>query len=245
MTTAKTYKLLTRGEVGILKGKEIDQVDGRIFYLLEMLDNGQPVELRRVAQSTFKRWWRLVEDDTQQEEQPVEEQTETVEEVTEQEQPTIEDLKKFNDAGGELTEEELQVFKQEATKVPTMEQVIEEQEQTEQELVQRKKPKPRKLEGVGMYVKELVETHGGEFHLYSEGRGGVIKVGGKPVMFFGLRKHGAVRLFMKEALDEALNCPYPVVESTGYPKQFPFRLDIKVVDEESQDLLYNIFNLYL
>lgn len=244
MTTEKIYKLLTRGEVGVLKGTEIDQVDGRIFYLLEMLDNGQPVELRRVAQSTFKRWWRLVEDttdttDNEAEENAVEEQVET------KGQPTIEDLKKFNDAGGQLTEEELQVFKQEATKTSTMEQVIAEQAQAEQEVEQPKKPKPRKIEGVAMGVKELVETHGGEFHLYSEGRGGVIKVGGKPVMFFGLRKHGAIRLFMKEELDETLNCPYPVVESNGYPKQFPFRLDIKVIDEESQDLLYNIFNLYL
>lgn len=244
MATEKIYKLLTRGEVGVLKGTELDQVDGRIFYLLEILDNGQPVELRRVAQSTFKRWWRLVEDTTVTTEDDAEENT-VEEQVEPQEQPTIEDLKKFNEAGGELTEEELQVFKQEATKTSTMEQVIAEQEQAEQEVEQPKQLKPRKIEGVAMDVKELVETHGGEFHLYSEGRGGVIKVGGKPVMFFGLRRHGAIRLFMKEALDEALNCPYPVVEGKGYPKQYPFRLDIKVSNEESRDLLYNIFNLYL
>lgn len=244
MATEKIYKLLTRGEVGVLKGTELDQVDGRIFYLLEILDNGQPVELRRVAQSTFKRWWRLVEDTTVTTEDDAEENT-VEEQVEPQEQPTIEDLKKFNEAGGELTEEELQVFKQEATKTSTMEQVIAEQEQAEQEVEQPKQLKPRKIEGVAMDIKELVETHGGEFHLYSEGRGGVIKVGGKPVMFFGLRRHGAIRLFMKEALDEALNCPYPVVEGKGYPKQYPFRLDIKVSNEESRDLLYNIFNLYL
>ena len=244
MSEQKIYKSLTKEELGILKGTEVDKVDGRVFFLLEILEDGQPVELRRVAQSTFKRWWRLVEDVTfttedEQEEVTVEEQVEP------EEQPTIEDLKKFNEAGGELTEEELQVFKQEASKTSTMEQVIAEQEQAEQEVEQTKKPKPRKIEGVGLYVKELVETHEGEFHLYSEGRGGVIKVGGKPVMFFGLRRHGAIRLFMKEALDEALNCPYPVVESNGYPKQFPFRLDIKVMNDESRDLLYNIFSLYL
>ena len=246
MATQKMYKLITRGDLGVLKGTEVDKVDGSVKYILDIIGDFGVMEQRKVAQSTFKRWWRLVEDVTMEDKEQQEEATpeETVEEVvTEQEpQPTIEDLKKFNDAGGELTEEELEVFTKEATKIASIEQILE----PINEVVEPKQPKKqRKIEGVVEFIKTLVEEKGGDFHIYSEGRKGVVKVKNKSVLFFGFRKHGAVRLFLKEQLDEALNCPYPVVEKDSYPKQYPFRLDIKKLDDTSKELLHNILNLYM
>ena len=246
MATQKMYKLITRGDLGVLKGTEVDKVDGSVKYILDIIGDFGVMEQRKVAQSTFKRWWRLVEDVTMEDKEQQEEATpeETVEEVvTEQEpQPTIEDLTKFNDAGGELTEEELEVFTKEATKIASIEQILE----PINEVVEPKQPKKqRKIEGVVEFIKTLVEEKGGDFHIYSEGRKGVVKVKNKSVLFFGFRKHGAVRLFLKEQLDEALNCPYPVVEKDSYPKQYPFRLDIKKLDDTSKELLHNILNLYM
>lgn len=173
-------------------------------------------EPRSIRESTLKRWWRLQE------------------EV--EEQPTIEDLQKLNESGVELTEEELETFKKEAQAVAEQ-KVVEKTEKT--------KPKKREMSGVQTYLEEAVTARGGEFHLYSEGRGGVIKAKGKPAMFFGFRKHGAVRLFMRETLDEMLNCPYEIVEKHSYPKQFPFRIDIPTIDDESKVLLDNILSMYI
>lgn len=240
MATQKMYKLLTKGDLGVLKGTEVDKVDGSVKYILDIIGDFGVIEQRKVAQSTFKRWWRLVEDvtmeDKEQQEQVTTQQETAKQVVTEQQpQPTMEVLKKFNDAGGELTEEELEVFTKQTTKIESIEQ-----------LLQPKQPKKvRKIEGVTEFIKTLVEEKGGEFHVYSEGRKGVVKVNNKSVIFFGFRKHGAVRLFLKEQLDEALNCPYPVIEKDSYPKQFPFRLDIKTLDDTSKELLYNILNIYM
>lgn len=249
MATEKIYKLLTKGDLGVLKGTEIDKVDGSIKYILDIIGEFGVMEQRKVAQSTFKRWWRLVEDVTMENDQPEQQEALTDEPVQQEQevQPTIEDLKKFNESGGELTEEELQVFTQEANKIESIEKVFEEAEQVEQteEVETPKKPKPRKIEGVVEYLKTSVEEKGGELCVYSEGRKGVVKVGNKAVMFFGFRKHGAVRLFLKEQPDEVLNCPYPIVEKQSYPKQFPFRLDIKTLDDTSKELLENILQLHM
>lgn len=240
MATEKIYKSLTKEELGVLKGTEVDKVDGSVKYILDIIGDFGVMEQRKVAQSTFKRWWRLVEDVTM-ENQETQVETQVDEPVNEvpQPEPTIEDLKKFNDAGGELTEEELQVLAQGTTQIADIEQILEPLNE------KPRQRKPRKIEGAVEFLKTSVEEKGGEFNVYAEGRKGVVKVNGKAVLFFGFRRHGGVRLFLKEQLDDALNCPYPVIEKDSYPKQFPFRLDIKTLDDTSKELLSNILELYI
>jgi hypothetical protein len=232
MTIEKIYQSLTTKELGVYKDTTVDSTDGKIKHVL--IVDGQEKE---VSDSTFKRWWKLVEETTNEDLQESLDSLNEIKDNVLKEQPTIEDLKELNESGVELTEEELQMFKEQSQEQP-------QQEKVEQPKVKQPKVRKGEITGVGSYLMTLVEQNGGIFHIYTEGREGVIKFGGKPVMFFGFVK-GGIRLYMKDALDEMLGCPYPVEEKHSYPKQYPFRVVIPELNEQSKKLLNDILSLHI
>lgn len=232
MTMEKIYKSLTTKEIGVYKGTSVDSTDGKIKHTL-IVDGVE----KEVSDSTFKRWWKLVEETTPEDLQQSIDTLNEIKDVVLKEQPTIEDLKQLNESGAELTEEELQMFKDQSQQhVVSLEKVVKVQKPKQQ--------RKGEVTGVASYLMTQVQENGGIFHIYSEGREGVIKFGGKPVMFFGFVK-GGIRLYMKEQLDEAINCPYPVEEKHSYPKQYPFRVVIPELNDESKKILTTILSLYI
>lgn len=256
MQVEKIYRSLTTKEYGVYKGTTVDKTDGKIKHNLDV--NG---EQREVADSTFRRWWKWVEDVTPEELDEALELFHKAKDKVLSSQPTVEDLIQLNELGMELTEEELQLFNQQpqeadeqqnepvvhelpvvdSTKQPTEEQQAEDQPQQGKKPVVRKSEKPQTAE----YFLSQVEEKGGEWHIYTEGREGIIKSGGRGVLFFGFVKQG-IRIYMKEQLDEAVvNCPYPVEEKHTYPKQFPFRVVIPEINDESKVLIEEILKLHI
>ena len=232
MSNEKVYRSITKGEIGVHKGTRVDK-DGKIIYTLDV--NG---ELRDLHQVTLRRWWVLVEEEetneveveTQETEAEVPQETEV--QIVLTPESTIEDLKQINDSGKELSEQELQLLKS----------------TPKEEEEKHKAPRVRKgdIPEVGKYLQTLTEEMGGNFHLYCEGREGVVKTGKskRAVIFFAFVGKG-VRLYLKEQIDEVIECPYEIEEKESYPKQYPFRILVPELNEESKQLLNDILDLHL
>lgn len=250
MQVEKIYRSLTTKEYGVYKGTTVDEVDGKIRHTL-LVDG----EERQVMDSTFRRWWKWVEETTPEDLNESLELLNQIKDTVLTKEPTIEDLKQLNESGEELTEEELQLFTEQAQQVAQEKEEREKatpivyelstgestEEQEEKKPVVRKSEKPQTAE----YFLSQVEEKGGEWHIYTEGREGIIKSGGRGVLFFGFVKQG-IRIYMKEQLDEAVvNCPYPVEEKHTYPKQFPFRVVIPEINDESKVLIEEILKLHI
>lgn len=242
MEVKKIYKSLTTKELGVYQGTTVDEVDGKIRHTL--LVNG---EERVVMDSTFRRWWKWVEETTPED---LEESMELIKDIVLTEEPTIDDLKQLNESGEELTEEELQLFQQQAQQRKQEQDVVAydlstgeatQPAEEEKKVVVRKSDKPKTAE----YFLSRVEALGGEWHIYTEGREGVVKTGGRAVLFFGFVRDG-IRIYMKEQLDEAvIKCPYTVEEKYSYPKQYPFRFVIPEINPESEELIEEILKLHI
>jgi len=244
MKVEKIYRSLTTKEYGVYQGTTVDEVDGKIRHTL-LVDG----EERVVMDSTFRRWWKWVEETTPEDLPESLELLEKVKDTVLTQQPTIEDLKQLNESGEELTEEELQLFKEQAQLVAQVKDEIEKATPVVYELpsTEEKKPVVRKSEKpqIAEYFLSQVEAKGGEWHIYTEGREGIVKSGGRGVLFFGFVKQG-IRIYMKEQLDEAtIPCPYPVEEKQTYPKQYPFRVLVPELNEQSEQLLNQILDLYI
>lgn len=250
MTVEKIYRSLTKGEIGVYVGTSVDETDGKICHILNITHEDGSVEERHIADSTFKRWWKLVEETTAEDLQESVEQLNQIKHVVTKEQPTIEDLKQLNESGEELTEEELQLFRQQSQEhvekeVEVVEAVLELQQTDTTEEKPKKKPVLNKEDAhqMLMFVRETVEEIGGEITLYSEHREGVIKFKGKAEIFFGKVKNG-LRLYFKEQIDEIVLNGYNIEEKHSYPKQFPFRVLIPQLDDKSKEILSNIISFY-
>lgn len=244
MTTEKIYRSLTKGEIGVHRGTEVDATDGKICHILVVGE-----EVRKVADSTFKRWWKLVEETTPEDLEESVEQLNKIKDVVTKEQPTIADLIELNESGEELTEEELEAFKEQSQEqtqkaAETIEAVLELQSEdtTAKKIKEIKEPK---LNEVCTFFEQTIGELNGSVQLYSEPTKRVVKSkNGKTVMFYMVGPKG-VKLYLKEALDEALGCTIPVEEKYTYPKQFPFRLQITNLDDNTKDLIKNILELYV
>lgn len=241
MEVKKIYKSLTTKELGVYQATTVDEVDGKIRHTL--LVNG---EQRVVMDSTFRRWWKWVEDTTPED---LDESLELIKDIVLTEEPTIKDLKELNESGEELTEQELKLFQEQAQQRKQEQDIVTydlqtgetTQPQEQKKTVVRKSEKPQTAE----YFLQQVEEHGGEWHIYTEGREGVVKSGGRAVLFFGFVRSG-IRIYMKEQLDEvAIKCPYPVEEKQTYPKQYPFRFVIPEINDESKQLIKDILDLHI
>lgn len=233
MTIEKIYKSLTKNEFGTYKGSNVDNVDGKIFHIL--IVNG---EEREVSDSTFKRWWKLVEETTQEDLQESLDSLNQIKDTVLKEQPTIEDLKQLNESGVELTEEELQLFKEQA-----------QQEEVKKEKVE-KKPKAKKQTtqdtGVAEYFESQVRELGGSYMLYSEPMKRVVKnKDGKTVIFYMVRPNKSLKIYFKDQLDEVISGGIMAKEEYTYPRQFPFRLEVKQLDETNKNILNHILSSYL
>lgn len=265
MQVEKIYKHLTTKEYGVHKGTTVDGTDGKIKHTMEV--NGEP---REVADSTFRRWWKWVEDVTPEELDEALELFHKAEDKVGTKQPTVQDLIQLNELGIELTEEELQVFEGQCQQtesasdepiiheLPVVDLTKKEEEQQPDEAPQeqveqvQEQPKEKKVNGrkseppeTAAYFLSRVVENGGEWHVYTEGREGVVKSGGKAVLFFGFVRNG-IRIHMKEQLDEAvIKCPYPVEEKHTYPKQFPFRFVVPEINDESKQLIEQILKLHI
>lgn len=245
MQVEKIYKHLTTKEYGVYKGTTVDETDGRIKHHLDV--DG---EQRDVADSTFRRWWKWVEDVTPEELDEALQLFHKAKDKVLSNQPTVEDLIQLNELGMELTEEELELFNQQPQEAEEQQEpvvhelpVVDSPEQPEQP--KEKKPVVRKSEKppTAEYFLSQVEEKGGEWHIYTEGREGIVKSGGRGVLFFAFVKQG-IRIYMKEQLDEAvIKCPYPVEEKHTYPKQFPFRFVVPEINDESKELIDQILKL--
>lgn len=226
MTIVKIYRNLTTKEIGIFKTTEVDKTDARIHYVLEVKDEqGTPVE-KRVLNTTFRRWWKLVEEvDSKDLETTLNKLYSPEEEVVE-EQPTIGDLKELNDSGVELTEEELKMFKEQSKEVAKT-------------VVKEKKPvKQKESTGVTEYFETRIEELGGTITKYSEENKRVAKdKDGRTVMFYMVRPNNSMKLYLKEQVDEVATDGILAEEKHTYPKQFPFRVEIKQLDEQAKKLL--------
>ena len=257
MQVEKIYKHLTTKEYGVYRGTTVDQTDGKIKHHLDV--DGEP---REVADSTFRRWWKWVEDVTPEELDEALELFHNAKDKVLPSQPTVEDLIKLNELGMELTEDELELFNQQPQEAGEQQEPVahelpvvdlekksdeqpQEQPQEQPEEPKEKKPVVRKSEKppVAEYFLSQVEEKGGEWHIYTEGREGIVKSGGRGVLFFAFVKQG-IRIYMKEQLDDAvIKCPYPVEEKHTYPKQFPFRFVVPEINDESKQLIEQILQL--
>ena len=234
----KVYKSITKGEIGIHKGTRVEK-DGRIIYTLDV--NG---ELRDLHHVTLTRWWKLVEDEA---EETVEETT--VEEVKPipvlTETSTIEDLKQLNESGAELTEEQLQLFKQ---KMENRDVITEEPVKIEPVVkeVKKREPKVKPDKGVVQFFEATAEEIGATIGKYSEPAKRVVKnKSGKTVIFYAVRPNKTIKIFMKEQLDAVVTNGVQAEESHTYPKQFPFRLEVTELTDESKELLRNILQQHI
>lgn len=243
MEVKKIYRSLTTKEYGVHQGTTVDEVDGKIRHTL--LVNG---EERQVMDSTFRRWWKWVEETTPEDLPESLELLEQVKDTVLTKDPTIEHLIHLNESGEELTEEELELFQQQAQQAAKQKEELEKATPVVYELTssEDKKPAVRKSEKpeIAEYFLAQAEEKGAEYHIYAEGREGVIKVNNRAVIFFGFVGKG-IRVYLKEQLDEAINCPYDVQEKHSYPKQYPFRIQVPELNDESKQLLTDILALYI
>lgn len=249
MTIEKIYRSLTKGEIGVYVGTEVDKTDGRIMHILNIKHEDGTTEERHVAESTFKRWWKLVEEVTAED---LEESVESLNKIKDSvtlEQPTIGDLKQLNESGVELTEEELQLFEEQTQEqiqkeAETIEAVLELQKEdtTTEKVKEHKAPKEN---DVWKFFEQTVYDLGGSIKLYSEPAKRVVNNSiGKPVIFYMVGPKG-VKLHLKEALDETIKSPVTVEEKHTYPQQFPFRLQVSSLDTECKELLTNILKMHI
>lgn len=221
MTTEKIYKLLTKGTIGVLKGTEVDKVDGRVIYLLEVTNDEGATELKRVTQSTFKRWWKLQEQEVV-EEQPLEQEVPAEqEEQPEQVAETVEVINEIEEILNETTEE------QKAPKAP-------------------RKSKVNYMEGgVLKHFYDTVKAKGGNLNVYSEGRGGVVKRGSKVCMYVSFKRSGEIRICLPEAVDDCIETPYTIYEKHSYPQKFPYRVHVPRLDDDSKRFIDELLDLYV
>ena len=200
MTEQKIYKSLTKGETCILKRTEIDKIDGRVWYIVDIVGDEGVVEERPILSTTFKRWWRKVDSNStinqdvaeKTAQQNYDERFNNEPEIV-TEEPTVEDLKKFNEAGGELTEEETQIFIQEANK-QTVEEVKEKKEHKQRE-------KKEHEEGAKQFFEELVTNKGCDIKLYTEEHKRAVKLNGKNVFYYGTYSNNDIILFFRHDVD--------------------------------------------
>lgn len=242
MSNEKIYKSLTKGEVGVYQGTHVDE-DGAIKYTL--LVNK---EKRVISESTFKRWWKLVEETTPED---VKESVETLEKAVKP--ATMEELKEVNTEGEDITTEEIEQFKEtvEVTEQPTEEAT--ESTDTEETTEQKKekssnhnKKSPKDNEGVADFFQKRIYEKEGSFAIYSEPAKRVVKdKTGKTVMFYMIKRNCGIKLYMPEPLDEVIAQGANVEEKHTYPKQYPYRLEVTTLDDKNKDLLDNILQLYI
>lgn len=205
MSTEKIYKSLTKGEVGVYQGTHVDD-DGAIKCTL--LVNG---EERIISESTFKRWWKLVEETTTEEET---QETEEVETTDTTEQPI---------------EEVTETKEKETTKSSTA-----------------NKKSPKDDEGVADFFQKMIYEKEGSFAIYSEPAKRVVKNrSGKTVMFYMIKRNCGIKLYLPEQLDEVIANGVMVEEKHTYPKQYPYRLEVTTLNDDTKDLLNNILQLYI
>ena len=234
MTMVKIYRNLTTKEIGIFKTTEVDKTDGRIHYLLEVKDEqGTPTE-KRVLNTTFRRWWKLIEEVPANELQQALNRIYSPEEEVVEKVPTMEDLKELNDSGVELTEEELKMFNQQS------------QEKAKAVVKEKKPVKKKESTGVVEYFENAVKELGGSVTEYSETMKRVIKdQSGKTIIFYVVRPNNSVKLYLKDQVDEVATNGILAVEQNTYPKQFPFRVEVKQLDEDSKKLFAHILEAYM
>lgn len=237
MTEQKIYKSLTKGETCILKGTEIDKIDGRVWYNVDIVGDEGIIEERQILSTTFKRWWRRVdpnstvnEEVAQKLEQPVQ-PVET--EETKEPQPTVEDLKKLNEAGVELTEEETQVFIEESNKATTKN----EPKQKEQKPRQKKQHEA----GAKQFFEELVTSRGCDIKLYTEEHKRTIKQNGKNIFYYGTYANNDIILFYKHEIDFTGIDDMPEVQE-AHARLKPYKYFIKTngLDDSMKEVLTRI-----
>ena len=135
----------------------------------------------------------------------------------------------------ELTEEELQVFKEQSV-------------ETAKTIIKEKKPVTKKKESTGVveYFEKRVQEMYGTITEYSEPMKRVVKdATGKTVIFYMVRPNNAIKIYMKDQIDEVATDGVLAVEQQTYPKQFPFRLEIKELNEQNKTILEHILELFV
>lgn len=243
MSNEKIYKSLTKGEVGVYQGTKVDSTDGRIFHILLINE-----ETREISDSTFKRWWKLVEETAQEDVKESEISLEKVVKPT-----TIEELKEVNLEGEDMTEEEFKQFQEKAEQpeeavVTTEETVTEENKAEEVKEIKNydNKKAPKDNEGVADFFQKLIYEKEGSFAIYSEPAKRVVKNrSGKTVMFYMIKRNCGIKLYMPEPLDEVIAQGINVEEKHTCPKQYPYRVEVTNLDDKAKDLLDNILQLYI
>ena len=235
MTAEKIYKSLTKGEIAVHKGTKAD-ADGRIVHTLLVGD-----EEREVHDLTLKRWWTLVEEAMPEDLEDSLESLNKIKDSVLKEEPTIEDLKKLNESGAELTEEELEIFKEQAATTEAPE--------AKKEKAKEVKPKKEKVQndsGVLGFFESTIHELGGNIKLWSEPTKRVIlNSQNKSVMFYWVTKNKTVKVCLKEELDTAIKCPVEVEVKESFPKQYPYRLKIDTLTDETKELMRTILNIYI
>lgn len=232
MSTEKIYKSLTKGEVGVYQGTHVDD-DGAIKCTL--LVNG---EERIISESTFKRWWKLVEEATTED---VKESVETFEKVVKPD--TIDELKEINTEDEDIKPKEIEQFKEEAQEV---EEVTETKEKETTKSSTANKKSPKDDEGVADFFQKMIYEKEGSFAIYSEPAKRVVKNrSGKTVMFYMIKRNCGIKLYLPEQLDEVIANGVTVEEKHTYPKQYPYRLEVTTLNDDTKDLLNNILQLYI
>lgn len=245
MSTEKIYKSLTKGEVGVYQGTHVDD-DGAIKCTL--LVNG---EERIISESTFKRWWKLVEETTTED---VKESVETFEKVVKPD--TIDELKEINTEDEDIKPKEIEQFKEDAQEVEEVEttdttkQPIEEVTETKEKETTKSstanKKSPKDDEGVADFFQKMIYEKEGSFAIYSEPAKRVVKNrSGKTVMFYMIKRNCGIKLYLPEQLDEVIANGVTVEEKHTYPKQYPYRLEVTTLNDDTKDLLNNILQLYI
>lgn len=222
--TKKVYKSITKGEIGIQEGTRVTK-DGRVMYILSV--NG---EKREVHELTLKRWWKLLPPEHLQEDvEPVVEIEEPKEVPVLTEESTIEDLKQVNEAGQELTEEQLQLLMS-PVEPP------------------KKEKKERKTTDSGVldFFEGTIQEMGGKIKIWSEeSKRVVLNKDNKSVMFYWVTRNKTVKICLKEELDSVINCPVEIEVKQSFPKQYPYRLKVEQLSNDSKELLYNILKMHI
>ena len=221
--TKKVYKSITKGEIGVQEGTRVTK-DGRVMYILSV--NG---EKREVHELTLKRWWKLLPPEHLQEDvEPVIEDPKEVPALTKD--STIEDLKQVNEAGQELTEEQLQMLKEQPAEAS------------------KKEKKERKTNDSGVldFFEGTIQEMGGKIKIWAEENKRVIlNKDNKSVMFYWVTRNKTVKICLKDEIDSAVTGPVDIEVKQSFPKQYPYRLKVENLSNDSKELLHNILKMYI
>jgi len=248
MTVEKIYRSLTKGEIGVYVSSEVDKTDGRITHILNIRHEDGTTEERHIADSTFKRWWKLVEETTPEDMEESVEQLNKLKDTVTKEQPTIEDLKQLNESGEELTEEELEMFKHQSQEqiqkeAETTEAVLElQKEDTTAEQVIKEKAKrqlkPNEHNDLAKYFEQAAVNKGCEIKYYSEPNKRAIKYNGKNVFFYYVYSANKVGIVYKYEIDELLIPEeIKVMEAPKYDNPYKFKVMLEGNSEETKHFI--------